>query len=152
MDAEDDNEIANYMKLVGQGEAVYDMLLDIVRGTTDPIITSSALSVIRASKGDKKKVVAELGVLLNERKTMSGDTNEAMLVNLVRAIADMGEASDRQLLEPILEHSGGYVRWACNSGMEKLAAKAVASDASAVEEHTEQPDEGSVAEAPTPSP
>jgi HEAT repeat protein len=132
IDAEDDDEIANYVKLVEQGEAIYGALLDIVRANNDPLIAGRALSVLRASKSDnrnaRRDAVAELGRILYEKRDISDEWESWTLSLMAEAIADMGEAGDSELLAPLLNHPSGDVRSAGYSGMEKLAAKAVESD------------------------
>lgn len=120
---DDPREIANYSKLVEQGESIYGSLLSIIRLHTDGFVVSSALSVLRASDGDKREVVAELGKLVEARKSLAGPFEEAGLVSMAEAIADMGEAGDAELLVPLLEHPNGDVRNAARAGMEKLAGK-----------------------------
>jgi HEAT repeat protein len=132
IDAEDDDEIANYVKLVEQGEAIYGALLDIVRANNDPLIAGRALSVLRASKSDnrnaRRDAVAELGRILYEKRFISDEWESWTLSLMAEAIADMGDAEDAQLLAPLLDHPSGDVRSAGYSGMEKLAAKAVPQD------------------------
>lgn len=132
IDVEDDDEIANYVKLVEQGEAIFRALLDIVRANNDPLIAGRALSVLRASKSDnrnaRRDAVAELGRILYEKRVISDEWESWTLSLMAEAIADMGDAEDAQLLAPLLDHPSGDVRSAGYSGMEKLAAKAVPQD------------------------
>lgn len=155
-DMHDLREIANLTKLIDQGEAAYAGLLDIIRTDNSPYVAGRALGVLRSSENAspeaRRKVVSELGKVLYERKSLTGYRNEWTLSLMAETIADMGEVGDAMLLLPLLDHPSGDVRNAGYSGMEKLAAKAVAQDAPTVEEHTEQLEEGegSVVAAPSP--
>lgn len=155
-DMHDLREKENLAKLIDQGEAAFPGLLDIIRTDNSPYVAGRALAVLRCSKNAspeaRREVVTELGKVLGERKSMVGYANEIMLVDLARAIADMGEVGDAMLLLPLLDHPSGDVRSAGNSGMEKLTAKAFDPDAPAVEEQAARPEEGegSDAEAETP--
>ena len=155
-DMHDLREKANLAKLTDLGEAAFPGLLDIIRTDNSPYVAGRALGMLssakNASQEARRKVVSELGKVLYERKALTGYRNEWTLSLMAETIADMGEAGDAMLLLPLLDHPSGDVRNAGYSGMEKLAAKAVAQDAPTVEEHTEQLEEGegSVAAAPSP--
>lgn len=138
-DLEDPREIANYVELVKQGEAIYGALLDIVRENDNPLIAGTALSVLRASKGDKREVVAELGKILHDRQAMTGRLNETMLVLLAEAITDMGDSRDRQLLLPLFSHPSEKVRHAGRYCTDNLAAKVSTPPPSVVEDSTGGP-------------
>lgn len=60
---------------------------------------------------------------------------------MAEAIADMGEAGDAMLLVPLLNHPSGDVRHAGCSGMDKLTAKIVILESSAMEGPRGQPEE-----------
>jgi hypothetical protein len=153
-DMHDSREKANLAKLIDQGEAAFTGLLDIIRTDNSPYAAGRALAVLRCSKNAtpeaRREVVTELGKVLNERKTLTGYRDEWTLSLMAQAIADMGEAGDAMLLAPLLDHPSGDVRNAGYSGMEKLAAKAVAPEAPPAEEQAEPPEhiESSASEAP----
>ena len=155
-DMHDLREKANLAKLTDLGEAAFPGLLGIIRTDNSPYVAGRALGMLSSAKNAspeaRRKVVSELGKVLYERKSLTGYRNEWTLSLMAETIADMGEVGDAMLLLPLLDHPSGDVRNAGYSGMEKLAAKAVAQDAPTVEEHTEQLEEGegSVAAAPSP--
>ena len=122
-DVDDNAEIANYLKLVEQGEAIYGILLDMVRTQTNTLIASRALSVLCEAQGDKHGVVAELGRIVDEKRSLTGSKNELMLMVLSKAISDMGEPEDVPLLSPLLTHPSADVRETASYYAEKLASK-----------------------------
>lgn len=124
-DIEAPREISNYMVLVEQGDSIYGALLDIVRQNDSPLIAGTALSVLRASKGDKREVVEELGKVINERLGKTGRMNDVMLVLLAESITDMGDSRDKRLLVPLLSHPSEAVRHAGHYCMDNLTGKTI---------------------------
>ena len=134
-DVDDDREIANYRKLVARGESICGVLLDIVR-TEDTLVASRALGVLCESRGDKRAVVAELGKVLEEKRFRTGRKDELMLMLLAKAISDMGEESDGQLLVPLFSHPSEDVRGAARHFAARLEGKGGGPDAPAGEEES----------------
>jgi HEAT repeat protein len=128
-DMHDLREKANLAKLSDLGEVAFPGLLSIIRTDNSPYVAGRALGVLSSAKNAsldaRRKVVSELGMVLYERKSLTGYRNERTLSLMAETIADMGEAGDAMLLLPLLDHPSGDVRSAGYSGMEKLAAKAV---------------------------
>ena len=122
-DVDDTAEIANYLKLVEQGEAIYDILLDMVRTQTNTLLASRALSVLCEAQGNKHGVVVELGSIVDEKRSLTGPQNELMLMVLAKAISDMGEPEDVPLLSPLLTHPSANVRETASYYAERLASK-----------------------------
>jgi len=136
-DVDDDGEIANYRKLVAQGESIYGVLLNIVR-TENTLVASRALSVLCESQGDKRAVVAELGKVLEEKRSRTEPQNDLMLMLLAKAISDMGGKSDKQLLVPLFSHQSEDVRGAAHYFVSRLEEKAVRQSSPIEEEPSPQ--------------
>ena len=152
-DVDDDLEIANYEKLVDRGASIYGALLEIVRTHPDTRIASAALSVLCDAQGDKRGVVAELGKVLEEKRFLAGPKNESLLMSLAKAISDMGEASDKQLLQPLFSHPSEGVREVAACFTDRLEKKAATLATSPEEESDGTASGGNRAEeAPSPAP
>lgn len=123
-DMDDNLEVANYDKLVAQGQAIYGVLLEIVRTHPDTRVASCALSVLCDAQGDKREVVAELGKVLEEKQFLTDSQNEFMLMVLAKAISDMGEENDKQLLQPLFSHPSEGVREVAVYFTDRLEKKA----------------------------
>lgn len=141
-DVDDDTEIANYLKLVEQGEAISGILLDMVRTQTNTLIASRALSVLCEAQGDKHGVVAELGSIVDEKRSLTGPKNELMLMVLAKAISDMGEPKDMLLLSPLLTHPSADVRETASYFAERLASKMSSRMFPATGESVTNPEDG----------
>lgn len=124
-DMDDNIEVANYDKLVAKGQAIYGVLLEIVRTHPDTRVASCALSVLCDAQGDKREVVAELGKVLEEKQFLTDSQNEFMLMVLAKAISDMGEENDKQLLRPLFSHPSEGVREVAVCFTDRLEKKAV---------------------------
>lgn len=120
----DNNDIADHLKLVEQGESIYGALLNIVRSNTNSLIASRALGVLRETQGDKRVVVAELGKVLQEKQMLTDPPNERMLMLLAKTISDIGNENDKQLLQPLLSHPSEDVRAVARHFTDRLEKKA----------------------------
>lgn len=108
--AEDRDDIQQYERLVEQGESAYEAMLAVVKQCDDDFIGSTALAILRESKGEKRAVVDELKDCLAERLSRSGDENQEMLILIAEALADMGTEEDMEALIPMLSHPEWRVR------------------------------------------
>ena len=109
--AEDRDDIQQYERLVEQGESAYEAMLAVVRQCDDDyFIGSTALAILRESKGDKRAVVEVLKDCFAERLFQSGDGNQEMLILIAEALADMGTENDTDTLIPMLSRPEWRVR------------------------------------------
>lgn len=109
-DAEDREDIQQYERLVEQGESAYEAMLAVVKQCDDYFIASTALAILRESKGEKRAVVEELKDCFSERLSRSGDENQEMLILIAEALADMGTEEDMEVLIPMLSRPEWRVR------------------------------------------
>ena len=108
--AEDRDDIQQYEHLVEQGESAYEAMLAVVKQCDDCFIGSTALAILRESKGEKRAVVEELKDCFSERLSRSGDENQEMLILIAEALADMGREDDMEVLIPMLSRPEWRVR------------------------------------------
>lgn len=108
--AEDRDDIQQYERLVEQGESAYEAMLAVVKQCDDCFIGSTALAILRESKGEKRAVVEELKDCFSERLSRSGDENQEMLILIAEALADMGREDDMEVLIPMLSRPEWRVR------------------------------------------
>ena len=108
--AEDRDDIQQYERLVEQGESAYEAMLAVVKQCDDYFIASTALAILRESKGEKRTVVEELKDCFSERLSRSGDENQEMLILIAEALADMGTEEDMEVLIPMLSRPEWRVR------------------------------------------
>lgn len=110
LDFEDENAIAAFQQLIDEGEAAHPAMLAIVKECEDPMLAMRALSVLRRSSGDKRRVIAELKPFFAERLPCAKDDEEWLMTALARFFADFGTEEDAVALLPMLSHSNWRVR------------------------------------------
>ena len=110
VDFEDEGYQKAYQRLVDQGEAGYDGLLAIVRECEDTQLAIRALSILRASNGDKRNVVAGLKEVLAERLPTATGGEGWLMTSIAEALVAMGDESDMEALVPMLSHPELRVR------------------------------------------
>ena len=109
-DFEDEAAESAYQRLVDKGESGHEGLLAIVRECEDPQLACLALSILRASGGNKRLVVEELKEVLAERLPTAQGDEEWLVTAIAEALAVMGDESDMEALAPMLSHPVWRVR------------------------------------------
>lgn len=110
VDFEDEGYQKAYQRLVDEGEAGYDGLLAIVRECEDTQLAIRALSILRASNGDKRIVIAGLKEVLAERLPTATGGEGWLMTSIAEALAVMGDESDMEAVVPMLYHPDLRVR------------------------------------------
>lgn len=101
----EDEEVENArQRLIDEGEAGHEGLLAIVRECEEPRMARRALGILRASRGDKRKVVAELKEVLETRLPTAVGPEEWLVTSIAEAVTDMGDEDDMDALIPMLSH------------------------------------------------
>jgi HEAT repeat protein len=111
LDFEDEHVIAAFQQLVDEGEAGHEAMLAIVKECETPMLAMRALAVLRESRGDKCKVVAELKPFFTMRLPHAKDDEEWLMTAIARFLADFGTEDDVDVLLPMLEHPNMRVRY-----------------------------------------
>jgi len=109
-DLDDMAEINRFQWLIDQGESVWEAMMAIVRECDEPVIASRALSVLLESKGDKRGVVADLKELMTKRLPRADGDEMWLMIDMAKAIAEMGGDEDVDILIPMLDHPRWEVR------------------------------------------
>ena len=111
IDLEDENVLADFQRLVDEGEACHEAMLAIVKECGDSMIASYALSVLRETRGDKKTVVEELKQFFAARFPSAEGDEEFLMTFIAETVADIGTADDMDVLVPMLAHQNMRVRY-----------------------------------------
>ena len=104
VDFEDEESERAIQRLIEKGEAAHEGLLAIVRECEDTRMARRALGILRATRGDKRKVVAELKEVLVARLPTATGVEEWLMTDIAAALADMGDEADMEALVPMLSH------------------------------------------------
>lgn len=138
VDFEDEEIERARQRLIEKGEDGHEGLLAIVRECEDPRMACRALGLLRASRGDKRKVVAELKEVLAARLPTAVGPEEWLMTDIAEAVTDMGDEDDMDALIPMLSHPVLRVRvigaW-CMGKRGGLQAKAALEEALTRDRH-----------------
>lgn len=144
VDFEDEEVERAFQRLIEKGEAAHEGLLAIVRECEETRMARRALGILRATRGDKRKVAAELKEVLVERLPTATGVEEWLMTDIAAALADMGDEADMEALVPMLSHPELRVRiigaW-CLGKRGGLQSKAALEEAMARDPHPRMQEE-----------